>query len=110
DGAARQREQLGGEGWGASSVDVEAPGGAAAVVRRARQRGHAGVVAHPAVVDRCAGHIANAPARGAPARLPLLLVASVHEALVEAADTLDRTAAQRHVRAPDDGGVEVVGA
>jgi hypothetical protein len=73
--AAGQHAQLGRPRRRRAHEGVEAPAGQAAAVRRAAQRAQARVVAGAAVVERGAGHVADPPAGGLHARLPLLLVA-----------------------------------
>ena len=60
------------------------------------------------MVDAGARDVADAPPGGPDPLLPLLLVAAELERRVEAPDALDRTAAKRQVRAPDEIGVAVL--
>jgi len=98
--AAGEDAQLHAQGRRGALEGVEAAARLAAAVGRAAQGAQAGVVAGAAVVERRPGHVANAPARGREARLPLLLVAVELARRVERPGTLDRTAAHGHVRAP----------
>ncbi len=89
-------------------MDVVAARGAAAEVLRAGEGAELRVAAGAAMVDARRGDVADAPAGGAQAALPVLLVAGAAERLVERADPLDRAAAQGHVRAPHELGVAVL--
>ncbi len=98
--AAGEHAQLLRQRRGDAAERVEAPRRLAAHVGAAREAAQAGVVAGAAVVERGGGDVADAPAGGAQACLPLLLVAAVDEVLVEAPDALERAAAHGDVRAP----------
>jgi hypothetical protein len=108
-GATGQHAQLGAQRRCRAAEDVEAAAGLAAAVGGARQRPQARVVPGPPVVDGGGGHVADAPARRPPARLPLLLVAVELAALVEPARAVQRAAADRHVGSPRVVGVPVDG-
>ena len=98
--AARERAQLARQRRRRALVGVVAARGAAAVERRARERAHARVRARAAVVDPRGGDVADPPARGAQAPLPVLLVAGAAERGVEAPDPLERARAARARLAP----------
>ena len=98
--AAGEDAQLGGQRRRRALEHVEAAAGLAAAVGRRAQRAQARVVARAAMVERGAGDVADPPAGGLHARLPLLLVAVELARLVEGPHPLDRAAAHRHVGAP----------
>jgi hypothetical protein len=80
------------------------------VERRPRQSAHARIGSRTPVVDARRRHVADPPARGAQAPLPVLLVARPAEPRVEGADALERGAPNGQVRAPGELGVAVLGA
>ena len=108
--AAGQRAQLGRDRRRDALARVVAARVAPAPVGGAREPADARVRAGAAVVDAGGRHVADAPAGGLQAPLPLLLVAVEVEAGVEAARPLERAPAQCQVRAPHELGVAVVGA
>ncbi len=108
--AAGEHAQLARQRRARALRDVLAAGGSPARACGAAERAQARVVAGAAVVERGGGDVADAPAGGPQARLPLLLVAVERQRGVERADALERAAAHRHVRAPGVRGVAVGGA
>ena len=109
-GAAGEDAQLARQRGRALLEHVEAPARGAAPVGGGGKRAQAGVVARAAVVERGGGDVADAPACGKQAALPLLLVAVQLAALVEAPGGGDRGAPDGHVRAPGRRDVAVGGA
>jgi hypothetical protein len=107
--AARQRAQLGRHRRRDALARVVAARVAPAAVGGAGEAADARVLARAAVVDAGGGDVADPPAGGVQAPLPVLLVAVEVEPGVEAAHALERAAAQRQVRAPHELGVAVVG-
>ena len=108
--AAGERPQLGRHRRRDALARVVAARVAPAPVGGAREAADPRVLARAAVVDAGRGDVADPPAGGVQAALPVLLVAVEVETGVEAADALERAAAQRQVRAPHELGVAVVGA
>ena len=88
-------------------VGVVLAGLAAAVVGAAAEVAQARVAARAAVVDAGGGDVADRAARGAQARLPLLLVARARQLGVERPGLGEGFAGEGEVRAPQELGVLV---
>ena len=108
--AAGERAELARDRRRDALARVVAPRVAPAAVGGAREAADASVLARPPVIDAGRRDVADRPAGGVQAPLPVLLVAVEVEAGVEAADALQRAATQRQVGAPHELGVTVVGA
>src|ERR1039458_7195569 len=91
-------------------AQVIAPGRAAVAVGRPAQAAQSGVSRGPPVLDSGLRQVSHPSTEGGVAPLPVLLLAASEDRLVKAADLLQRSASQRHVRAPDELDVLIMGA